>query len=285
MSVPDAEEAKRKAGESLHWERLWAGGLPEGAQFDNGFPSPVLVHVLKTERDALSRTSTSSTITDAPSAHLRVLVPGGGRGYDALFCATTLSAFVVNLDLSETGTARAAEWLAKNSSSSDSSSGAAGSAEAVCGNFFETFRHFEDPTADRFDFVWDCTFLCAIDPEARGRWAKRHSQLLKPQTGQLWTLIFPVWGERSEAGTKTYDFSKSGSALMTAPGNGPPFELSFGLLEHLLAAEGFECVKRVTWEELQAAGVPVHIDRSPDTGRPVANEVACWRLKGGTGTQ
>jgi hypothetical protein len=39
-----------------------------------------------------------------------------------------------------------------------------------------------------FDVIYDCTFLCAIQPEMRQQWAAQHAALLKPD-GELVTLM------------------------------------------------------------------------------------------------
>ena len=36
--------------------------------------------------------------------------------------------------------------------------------------------------------IYDCTFLCAIQPEMRQQWAAQHAALLKPD-GELVTLM------------------------------------------------------------------------------------------------
>lgn len=43
---------------------------------------------------------------------------------------------------------------------------------------------------ERFDFIWDYTFLCALPPSVRHRWAARMTSLITPG-GTLATLIFP----------------------------------------------------------------------------------------------
>jgi hypothetical protein len=46
-----------------------------------------------------------------------------------------------------------------------------------------------DPTRP-FDFAWDYTFFCALDPEQRKPWARVMARLVKP-AGLLGTLLFP----------------------------------------------------------------------------------------------
>ena len=57
----------------------------------------------------------------------------------------------------------------------------------MCGDFFEF-----SPTEGRFDVVFDYTFLCAMPPSLREKWAQKMSKLVKTNTGRLVTLIFPI---------------------------------------------------------------------------------------------
>jgi hypothetical protein len=43
-----------------------------------------------------------------------------------------------------------------------------------------------------FDFIYDYTFFCALPPAARGRWGERMSSLLKPKSGRLLTIMYPI---------------------------------------------------------------------------------------------
>ena len=89
-----------------------------------------------------------------------------------------------------------------------------GSASFVCGSFFDLPT---DPAA-QFDFVYDYTFLCALEPSVRGQWAQKMAELVAPG-GTLLTLIFPIC-------------EKEG---------GPPFKVSLQLYRELLEPVGFEC--------------------------------------------
>lgn len=70
---------------------------------------------------------------------------------------------------------------------------------------------------EKFDFVYDYTFLCALDPSIRVDWAKQMSEIIKPN-GLLVTLIYPI-------------LEKEG---------GPPFKVSLELIKSLLEPVGFE---------------------------------------------
>ncbi|EOD18223.1 hypothetical protein EMIHUDRAFT_196361 [Emiliania huxleyi CCMP1516] len=69
----------------------------------------------------------------------------------------------------------------------------------------------------KYDLIWDCTFLCALEPAARGRWAEQMRALLAPG-GELLTAVFPI-GERD---------------------GGPPFAMSVPRVRSLLEPVGFE---------------------------------------------
>jgi SAM-dependent methyltransferase len=55
---------------------------------------------------------------------------------------------------------------------------------------YEVTDFFSFAAGAGFDFVWDYTFFCALDPEQRGRWSEAMKRLVKP-AGMLATLLFP----------------------------------------------------------------------------------------------
>ncbi|XP_047961379.1 thiocyanate methyltransferase 1-like [Salvia hispanica] len=71
--------------------------------------------------------------------------------------------------------------------------------------------------AQLFDLIFDYKFFCAIEPELRSSWAKKMSQLLKPD-GELITLI----------------------NLIDDREGGPPFNVSVSDYEEVLHPVGFE---------------------------------------------
>jgi hypothetical protein len=73
------------------------------------------------------------------------------------------------------------------------------------------------PRPGGFDLIYDYTFLCALDPRERARWAQTMRRLLKPGGGELITLIFPIG-----------DYA-----------GGPPHAMSQALVEGLLKQEGY----------------------------------------------
>jgi SAM-dependent methyltransferase len=110
----------------------------------------------------------------------RVLVPGCGTGYD-LATLSRVDREVVGLDISDD--ARSAFHAAHPE--------LPGSVSYEVGDFFS----FEPD--EPFDFVWDYTFFCALDPEQRGPWSDTMKRLVKP-SGLLATLLFPFEDPISE---------------------------------------------------------------------------------------
>ncbi len=87
----------------------------------------------------------------------------------------------------------------------------------VIGDFFD-----EALVEGPFDLVWDYTFLCALEPSERRRWASRMAELVRPG-GALAVLLFPV--------------------VEPPPGyEGPPWPLDPDAVEGLLG-EHFECLR------------------------------------------
>ena len=93
-----------------------------------------------------------------------------------------------------------------------------GSVDFRCGNFFDEHKEH----TGEYDLVFDCTFLCALNPATYAKWAEEMALITK-KGGELVTLIFPI-------GKKSPD--------------GPPYAMTPELLEGLLG-EWFECVSMV----------------------------------------
>ena len=182
------------SGASPMWEVMWAGGLAKGQAFDVGMPSQTLMGALKR--------------MPRPAERTRALVPGCGRAYDALALARHGFAAVHAIDLSKTACEAARAFL------DETGDPLATNVELICADFFE------HDCSERYDLIWDCTFLCALDPSVRERWAAKQATLLKPD-GKLLTCIFPI-------GTKS---------------GGPPYALSVELLKSLLHPVGLAPVE------------------------------------------
>jgi SAM-dependent methyltransferase len=103
----------------------------------------------------------------------RTLVPGCGTGYDLATLAQH-DRDVVGIDLSE---------LARDAFEREYPD--------LPGNVrFEVADFFTFDDGASFDFVWDYTFFCALDPDRRSEWASVMTRLMSPG-GLLATLVFP----------------------------------------------------------------------------------------------
>jgi SAM-dependent methyltransferase len=156
----------------------------------------------------------------------RILVPGCGTGYDLATLARA-DREVVGLDLS--GEARAA-FLAAHSD-------LPGSVSYEVGDFFSY-----EP-GEGFDFVWDYTFFCALDPEQRPDWSEKMKRLVKP-AGLLATLLFPFEDPISRR-------------------EGPPWPINTGLVRSLIED---------SFEELEVREM-----EKTHPGREGRERLALWR--------
>lgn len=185
---------------------IWGKGLQPGQAWDAESPSPILVKYLVEGR--------------VPQG--RALVPGCGRGYDVTLLACT-DRYVDGLEISPTAIQAAQERLEALPSPPPNSMLS-----------FKLQSFFDLPNASDYDFIYDYTFLCALDPMLRTEWAKKMAFLIKPG-GLLMTLIFPIWNL-----PEGFDVS-----LLPTPGprpdTGPPYRVSLELLQDLLQPEGFQC--------------------------------------------
>ena len=167
----------------VDWEKRW---VDEDTPWDLSGVTPAL-------RDAVERQSGSLG---------HALVPGCGAAYDVAFLAGRC-ATVTAIDV-----APGAVEVARQKTESTG-------ADIVLGNFFE------HDFGRRFDFIFDYTFFCAIQPCERPRWGKRMAELLG-DGGRLLTLVFPI------------DESKA----FDPNAEGPPFPVSVAAYEDVLLRHG-----------------------------------------------
>ena len=200
-----------------NWETMWSanGGLKPGQAFDCRRCEPAFQRLLDTATDLPAR------------AARKALVPGCGRGYavSSLFRA---GFDAVGLDIAPTAVEEANAYLA-SAASEDGATFDSTKCRVVCDDFFSH--------SGEYDVVYDCTFLCALDPDQRVEWAKKCKALLRPD-GELITLIFPV-----------VDPPYTG---------GPPHCMSPELVRGLLEAQGFvekQPIYEVPTEDLARASV------------------------------
>lgn len=156
----------------------------------------------------------------------RVLVPGCGRGYDVLLFAS-YGFNAVGLDISPTASEEAKKFEASLDLDQQypvaNAREGRGEARFITADFFmDNFlsESHGSPDGDRqFDVIYDYTFLCALPPAMRPRWAARMSELLST-TGRLICMEYPL-GKDPKTG-------------------GPPHGLVPEIHEQLLAKPGVE---------------------------------------------
>ena len=130
----------------------------------------------------------------------RVLVPGCGRGYALETLSSTFdSENVVGLEVSETARRACEAYQTERASK----------AKCIVDDFFTHAIPSDDDR--KYDVVYDCTFLCAIQPKQRTQWAEQMKMLTK-KGSRLISVVFPLG-----------DFE-----------GGPPFALSPELVTSLL---------------------------------------------------
>lgn len=172
------------------WEAMWQNEEKNGEskpKFDCNRTEPALVHFLA------KNTTFVPELQKTKSA--RVLVPGCGRGYALETFSSTFfdSENIVGLEVSETARNACEAYQSENKSK----------AKCVVEDFF---TH-----DDKYDVIYDCTFLCAIQPTQRHVWAEQMRNLTK-KGSRVISLVFPLG-----------DFK-----------GGPPFALSPELVKSLL---------------------------------------------------
>ncbi|KAI0370258.1 S-adenosyl-L-methionine-dependent methyltransferase [Pilatotrama ljubarskyi] len=142
------------------WDEAWKA---EVTPWDAGTPQPALQELIE------------SGSIDFPRSG-RALVPGCGRGYDAIYLANSLGLETTGMDISPTAVEAAGKYKAEI--------GASGNVTFIVEDFFALER-------ETFDLVYDYTFFVAIPPSMRPAWAKQMGKLVKPG-GYLITLVYPI---------------------------------------------------------------------------------------------
>jgi methyl halide transferase len=161
----------------------WEGQYQKGeTPWDKGAPSPGLVDFIAAE-----------------PLKGRVLVPGCGAGHDVRVIATTADE-VVGLDVAPSAIAAAERFPH------------AGSERYVLGDLFALPSDWRGA----FDWVWEHTCFCAIDPAQRPAYVEAVATALKPR-GKLLAIFYLDPGNDS-------------------PDEGPPFEVSIADLRRLFSS-------------------------------------------------
>ncbi|KAH9951785.1 S-adenosyl-L-methionine-dependent methyltransferase [Amylocystis lapponica] len=151
--------------QSEGWVKAWQAKV---TPWDAGHAQPPLRVLLESERLPLPKSG-------------RALVPGCGRGYDAILIASALGLNTLGVDISSIAVAGANELVAS------SPAAPIGKVTFEVRDFFALGTSVEE----QFDLVYDYTFFVALPPSQRGEWGRKMSAVIKPG-GYLITLVFPL---------------------------------------------------------------------------------------------
>jgi len=154
---------------TVAWDRAWQ---EHTTPWDYGRIQPPLAEALKAPAMRLP-------------ANARILVPGCGRGYDAIAIASMLDCRAIGIDVSPAAIEAATVQLKASKTPS------LGSVIFNTADFFT----YTVPDIERFDLIYDYTFFCAIAPQLRDAWGKQVSKLTKAGA-YLITLVYPMDGPR-----------------------------------------------------------------------------------------
>lgn len=145
------------------------------------------------------------TLTDK---HLRILIPGGGNSYEAVYLLEQGFKNVTVVDISEVVCQRLTDSYGEKG------------LRVVCADFFEH--------SNTYDLIVEQTFFCALSPSLRGDYVQKMAELLS-EDGLLAGLLFnrafeggpPFGGSVAEYQTL---FDKAGFkvAFDLAPASIPP---------------------------------------------------------------
>lgn len=178
------------------WASLW-----ESLQtpWDRSTSSPALVELI--DEDKVELFTDSNRVRAA-------LVPGCGRGYDVLYLSRALKRYTferaVGLEISEGAVKAASHYFAEKSDPTIK-----GHASVLLGDFFDGAQAW---ARQKYDLVYDYTFLCAIHPSRREEWARRTSEVTTDDA-VLITLQHPLHAKHE---------------------GGPPFSLTPEIYDDLL---------------------------------------------------
>ncbi|KAK6138628.1 hypothetical protein DH2020_027614 [Rehmannia glutinosa] len=181
------------------WDKCWEEGL---TPWDLG--SPTLFLCTFTTRDPFPKAEllflAAAVFSVWFSSVTEILCVLQGHDVVAIACAER---HVVGLDISDNAIKKATEL-------------SSGSPNAEHFTFLKT-DFFTWCPDELFDLIVDYTFFCAFEPELRSMWARKISDLLKPD-GELIALMYPIDNHEG----------------------GPPYKVSIADYEEVLHPVGFK---------------------------------------------
>ncbi|KAA8497853.1 putative thiol methyltransferase 2 [Porphyridium purpureum] len=162
------------------WESKWE---TSSTPWDCGAAHPYLKRFLETGeygrlRQQIAESGVSTDESAPPLKPRSALIPGCGSGYDAVLVGAFANQ-VTAVDLSGIAVKRM-ENLAREADLTN--------VKGVVANFFVTQDWMSQGAP--FDFIFDDTFFCAIDPSMRGKWARAMKEVTAPGSILLCS-VFP----------------------------------------------------------------------------------------------
>lgn len=260
------------ASHGKKWDSLWRESF---TPWDRGGPSFALAEVL-----------TSPTTSPLFQSHAeqqqgkqrpRALVPGCGQGHDVLLLSV-LGYDVVGLDVSAEATRKATENEGKNREAVErlvsgmvAERGDKGTVSWITGDFWGD-EYLQNVDGKVFDLIFDYTFLCALPPSARPRWAKRMSELLAqdgrlvclewphpsirdPKTGPPWVLTPELYLALLARPGEDVKYGENGPPELDSTETAPPSETGLKRLAHLTPSETHKAGKTEEGKVLDRVGV------------------------------
>ncbi|KAI5793135.1 S-adenosyl-L-methionine-dependent methyltransferase [Geopyxis carbonaria] len=180
LAAPIEEHGKQ-------WSSLWDDGdfLP----WDKLCASPALEDLLA-EKHNIPEFKAHTT--------KKALVPGCGRGYDALLFSKH-GYDTVGVEISGSAVKEAKRWInseiARGIKDGSINKNKLAPCEIVLTDFFddEWLKMLDVAPRGGFELVYDYAFLVAMNPSMREAWAKRMAELITPGTGLLICLEYPLF--------------------------------------------------------------------------------------------
>jgi len=162
---------KAGAAQDQGWEKAWEQDI---TPWDLGDTQAGLKELLENNKAPYLPTSG------------KALVPGCGRGHEAVYIGAKLGIDTVGMDIAPTGIQAANENLKRASLPPGAN------VSFKVDDFFAL--KFENE-ADKYDLIFDYTFFVAIPPALRPSWGSQMTYLVK-RGGYLVTLMWPMDGDR-----------------------------------------------------------------------------------------
>ncbi|KZT72612.1 S-adenosyl-L-methionine-dependent methyltransferase [Daedalea quercina L-15889] len=216
LSNPGFVQLRKFTGEDPvdGWDKAWQNDV---TPWDAGEAQPPLRSLL------------ASGVLDLPKTGT-ALVPGCGRGYDALTIASVLGFETLATDISPVAVDTAKKFV---EAANDPAS------EKVTVEVRDFFKE-EGP----YDLIYDYTFFVALPPSRRTEWGHKMSTLVKPG-GYLITLLFPIHNNPQDVGPPFWARTES---YLEVLGDGWEKVVDEVPKDSLPAHEGIE--KLLVWKKL-----------------------------------